>query len=198
MLREADQDATARSEGEESTMAACGDSYCGIYCGACSILNHGETGRGDEFIACCASVPEKELACGGCKSDALYAGCRVCKIRECAVTKGIAHCVDCSDHPCTMYRMWKAGAKLLPHLRETSANLDAIRHQGAGAWLAAQEKRWSCPECGAKFSWYAVQCTQCGRGLAAEAHVLSGIRKILCRWLLPMAYRKATATEPRK
>jgi hypothetical protein len=52
-------------------MAGCGDSYCGIYCGACSILNHGETGRGDEFIACCDSVPEKELACGGCKSDAL-------------------------------------------------------------------------------------------------------------------------------
>jgi len=40
------------------------DSYCGIYCGACSILNHGETGRGDGFIACCSSVPQEELACG--------------------------------------------------------------------------------------------------------------------------------------
>jgi hypothetical protein len=45
-----------------------------------------------------------------------------------------------------------------------------------------------------KFSRYAVHCTQCRRGLAAEAHALSGIRKILCRWLLPLAYRRGRAT----
>jgi hypothetical protein len=179
-------------------MAAYGDSYCGIYCGACSVLSHGETGRGDGFIACCGSVPQRELACGGCKSEALYAGCRVCKFRDCARAKGIAHCVECADYPCRMYRKWQSVAKLLPHVRETTANLEAIQRHGADAWLAAQEKRWSCPECGARFSWYAAQCSGCGRGLAAEAHAMSGIRKILCRWLLPMAYRKGKAKEPRK
>lgn len=178
-------------------MAASGDSYCGIYCEACSILRHGETGRGDGFTACLGSVPQEELACGGCKSDVLYAGCRVCKIRECAIAQGIAHCVDCADYPCSTYRKWQSAAKIVPHVRETTANLVAIRNGGAAAWLAAQEKRWSCPGCGARFSWYASQCGGCGRSLAADAHEMSGIRRLLCRWLLPLGYRRGKGRERR-
>ncbi len=179
-------------------MVTQGDSYCGIFCAACSVLRHGETGRGDAFIACCGSVPRKDLACGGCKSDRPYAGCRVCKLRECARAKRVAHCVDCTDYPCRTYRRWQSAARILPHVRETAANLDAIRRHGVDAWLAAQEKRWACPECGARFSWYAAQCSGCGRGLAAEAHALSGVRKLLCSWLLPMAYRRGNASARQK
>jgi hypothetical protein len=176
-------------------MASFGDSYCGIYCGACSILNHGQTGRGDEFTACLAGVPRDGLACGGCKSDARYAGCRACKIRECAIGRGVAHCAECSEYPCRTYRNWRFVGTILPHLRETSTNVEAIQRSGADAWLASQEKRWSCPGCGSRFSWYAARCSSCGRDLSAEAHALSGIGRLVCRWLLPHAYRKGRSAE---
>jgi hypothetical protein len=107
------------------------DTYCGIYCGACSIVMHGETGRADRFAACLGSLPKKDLACSGCKSDTVYAGCSTCNLRHCAREKGVAHCVDCADYPCKMYGKWQSVAKCLPHSREAASNLTAI----AGLWL---------------------------------------------------------------
>jgi Protein of unknown function (DUF3795) len=173
-------------------MVTPGDSYCGIFCGACSVARYGETHRGDAFTACLGIVTAKDLACRGCKTDALYAGCRSCRLRECALARHVEHCVDCADYPCRIYRGWQSVGRILPHVRETSASLEVIRSRGVEAWLAAQEKRWSCPQCGERFSWYATRCGRCGRGLEAEAFALSGLRRIVSGWLLRMAYRKGT------
>jgi len=166
------------------------DTYCGIYCGACSIAMHGETGRADGFAACLGSVPTGELVCGGCKSDTVYAGCRTCSLRHCAREKNVAHCVDCADYPCKIYRKWQSVAKFLPHSREAASGLAAIKRDGADRWLSVQKKRWSCPDCGTPFSWYASSCRKCGRTLASETYKISGWRKLLCRFILPAAYRK--------
>ncbi len=174
-------------------MTGYGDSYCGLYCGACSILCYGETGRGDAFVGCLAGIPAQALACAGCKSDAPYVGCRTCKIRDCARAKGVAHCADCADHPCRAYAAWASAAAVLPHVREARANGDAIRRDGVDAWLDAQQRRWSCPGCGERFSWYAAQCARCGRALVAETHALSRVRKLIAGWILPKAYRKASS-----
>jgi hypothetical protein len=48
------------------------DTYCGICCGVCSIIMHGETGCAAAFTACLGSVPKEDLACGVCKSDTVY------------------------------------------------------------------------------------------------------------------------------
>lgn len=166
------------------------DTYCGIYCGACSILMHGETSHADGFAACLGSVPKEEIACGGCKSDNRYAGCRICNIRDCALKKGIEHCINCDNYPCKMYSKWQSAAKFLPHIRETASSLEAIKSNGVDSCLAAQKKRWSCPDCGTPFSWYALECNKCGRRFASEAHDISGWRKFLCRFVLPIVYRK--------
>jgi len=144
-------------------------------------------------VACCGKVPNDELACGGCKSDAVYAGCRTCEFRDCAAEKGVAHCVDCAEYPCKAYEKWQSAAKLLPHVRESVRNLETIRRDGVDAWLAAQRKRWSCPACGARFSWYQAECAECGRALSAETYAMKGLRRLLCRFVLPMVYRKGKA-----
>jgi len=171
------------------------DTYCGIYCGACSVLMHGETGHVDGFTACLQRVPKEELACNGCKSGTVYAGCRTCDIRDCAVKKGIEHCVDCTDYPCKMYGMWQSASKILPHIREAALSLEVIKHDGVDSWLMAQKKRWSCPDCGAQYSWYAPVCSRCGRGLISEAYKMSGLKKLMCRFILPMVYRKGKRKE---
>ncbi len=170
-------------------MAASGDSYCGLYCGACSILRHGETGREDAFVACLGRVPGSAIACGGCKSTDLYAGCRLCRIRECARARGVAHCAGCVEYPCRAYAAWSSLARLLPHVRDAAANNAAMRKVGADEWLAAQQRRWTCPRCGTPFSWYAAKCAECGRDLGA--HALTGLRRLVCRVALPLIYRRA-------
>ena len=124
------------------------DTYCGIYCGACSIAMHGETGRADGFVACLGSVPKEDLVCGGCKSDTVYAGCSTCSLRRCAREKGIAHCVDCTDYPCKIYSKWQSVAKYLPHSREavSKAQLFHGMHRSATSVAArSRQKRTRYP-----------------------------------------------------
>jgi hypothetical protein len=174
-------------------MAAYGDTYCGIWCGACSVLVHGETGNADAFISCCKGIPTAELACGGCKSNSVYPGCRTCTMRDCAVAKSVGHCSECSEYPCKLCANWQSASKLLPHVREAAMSLEAIRKGGVDSWLAAQKTRWSCPSCGARFSWYAASCATCGRSFDKEAFAMTGLRKLVCRWLFPRLYRKGKA-----
>lgn len=173
------------------------DTYCGIYCGACSVAAYGRTGHADGFAACLANIPREELVCGGCKSDDVYAGCGACSLRRCAREKNVEHCVDCADYPCAGYRKWQSLAKFLPHTRESASSLEAIRRDGADRWMDAQKKRWSCPGCGTPFSWYASACDKCGYSLESEAHTLSRWKKPLCRFILSMAYRKGKAEQER-
>ncbi len=166
------------------------DTYCGSYCGACSIAMYNKTGHADEFVACLGSVPKEELSCGGCKSDNVYSGCQACDIRRCAREKEIEHCINCADYPCKTYKAWQKLEKLLPHLNGASASLESIKTNGVDHLLDKQKKRWACPDCSTSFSWYATTCSKCGRSLTSKAHKLSGWRKLLCRLLLPVAYRK--------
>ena len=166
------------------------DTYCGIYCGACSVAMYGKTGLTDDFTACLGSLPKEGIACSGCKSDTLYPGCRICGLRSCALGKNIEHCIYCSDYPCKSYRAWQRAAKLLPHVQEAAESLEAIKRDGVDHWLDSQKKRWSCPDCNTPYSWYASICSTCGRSLVSKTFKLSGWKKFLCHFVLPMVYRK--------
>lgn len=169
------------------------DTYCGIYCGACSIAKYSETGLADQFATCLRSVPKKELACSGCKSDTVYTGCSTCGLRRCARKKKIEHCIDCADYPCKSYNRWQTVAKFLPHAHEAPLNLETIKREGVNYWLNAEKKHWECPDCGTPFSWYVTACHNCDRSLLSKTFELSAWRKVLCRLMLTMAYRKAKA-----
>ncbi len=166
------------------------DSYCGIYCGACSVYRYGQTGNPDGFAACLKSLPAAEITCDGCKSDNRYAGCRMCKFRDCASSKGVSHCVACPEYPCNIYRQWQSAARFLPHVSEAGPSLSTISRDGFDSWLEGQKERWSCPDCGTPFSWYAVVCPSCGRSLAGKTYRMAGWRKLLCRIILPIVFRK--------
>ncbi|MBN2040864.1 MAG: DUF3795 domain-containing protein [Spirochaetes bacterium] len=166
------------------------DTYCGIYCGACSIAMYGETGHPDDFSACLERIPREKMVCGGCKSDTVYPGYRMCILRPCAQEKGVEHCIDCVDYPCKIYSKWNSMAKSLPHIGEASASLELIKCEGVDHWIAGQKKRWSCPDCGASFSWYQSECRNCGHKPASGTYQISGWKKLLCRFMLPLVYRK--------
>ena len=173
------------------------DTYCGIYCGACSIVMRSETGRTDGFAACLGSVPKEELACGGCKSDTVYAGCSTCSLRHCAREKGVAHCIDCTDYPCKIYSKWQSAAKF--SFRTAARLHPAWRRLNATALPLGSRRRKSAgraPTAARLFHGMRLECYKCGRRLASEAYQISGWRKLLCRFVLPMAYRKGKAKRP--
>lgn len=137
------------------------DSYCGLYCGACFIMNSYRQNRNDclpdEWIS---PIHDKEIKCHGCKSDLVFENCRGCRIRTCAQAKKIEFCNECSEFPCEKINNLK---KLnLAHLKVAIHNLEIIKEIGIQEWLKQQEKRWMCSNCGYSFSWYEKKCTECG------------------------------------
>lgn len=53
-----------------------------------------------------------------------------------------------------------------PHHWTMEPNLEYIRSHGVKKWLEAQQRHWSCSECGAEIVWYQKQCS-CGNELDA-------------------------------
>lgn len=175
-----------------------GDSYCGIYCGACDIRLAGETGRRSRFAAFwdegtlrrfrerqgtpVTSPEQLRLRCSGCKSDDVFVNCGACQLRACARERRVEHCSDCGEFPCATYEGFRRSGAVLPHVALCVANLEAIRSAGVERWTADQQERWRCPACGAPFSWYAEACGACGRNLRDRAFRFSAIRAFVM-WL---------------
>lgn len=160
------------------------DTYCGLYCGACSIMRAYTTGEKDKLASYWIeptvraylesqgiAYPENEpleLKCHGCKTDTVFINCRPCKIRKCAGERNIEHCIDCSEYPCKFFAEGlhnKDIIAILPHLKSAPKNLIEIKNIGFNTWLTEQEKLWKCPDCQTRFSWYTASCTNCGRDL---------------------------------
>jgi len=158
------------------------DSYCGLYCGACDILQAYRKGLETGKTPGWDDVPErmrknlpfhpKEIKCHGCKTDTVFGGCAYCPIRKCARKKGnVEHCWDCKKYPCFRFKLMSIIAKLssldkkLPHQKTKKANQACICEFGTAQWLAVQDNKWKCPGCGTTFSWYRETCEKCGREL---------------------------------
>jgi len=157
------------------------DSYCGIFCEACDIQVAAKTGIKSKFATFWSeknielyqksqgytydTKDQFKLKCSGCKSEEVFINCRICKIRECAISKGVEHCSNCKDYKCLLFINFEKGKAILPHLAQAETNLNTIQSVGMEAWKMDQTKKWACPNCQTSFSWYATSCKNCGANL---------------------------------
>jgi hypothetical protein len=102
----------------------------------------------------------EQLRCHGCKSAINSVFCADCDIKHCAQDKGAGYCFECSEFPCSRLTSFRHDEHA--HHSVVLQNQEAIRSQGADRWLEQQRQRWSCPVCGARFSWYDMECAACG------------------------------------
>lgn len=155
------------------------DSYCGLYCGACDILLAYKNGMKNGHVPQWNDLPSElrnhpviaknsEIKCYGCKTDTVFAGCSKCLIRKCARNKvGIETCLDCRSYPCWRFKITALIRKVLnletklPHLKDINFNLEVIRNNGMKFWLEEQDRKWQCPHCGKRLSWYNASCIDC-------------------------------------
>jgi hypothetical protein len=81
-------------------------SYCGISCQRCRyyVSPYGRTSSEKKLDNNNSTTQraEKDQICHGCFSEnrLTHKRCEECKIRSCAVNRGIESCSDCSDYIC--------------------------------------------------------------------------------------------------
>lgn len=141
------------------------DSYCGLNCGACSVMGANE--RGDtEWLAKVAAqegCKPEDLQCHGCKTAENCIYCADCDIKLCAEDNGLEFCFECREFPCQRISDFRNDE--WAHHSAIFKNLAAIKEKGVEAWLAEEKKRWACPKCGTRFYWYSEKCAKCGTKL---------------------------------
>jgi hypothetical protein len=147
---------------------------CGLYCGVCRI--HHATRENDlvylgrlariyaRRFPAIAAVPPDGLLCDGCLSAKRFPFCHECSIRECTQQKGYQGCHECVDFPCALIDEFpmpvgrKVMLRAIPHWRT----------HGTEGWIAAEEKRYLCPECGHRLFRGARQCGLCNAPVDAD------------------------------
>lgn len=140
---------------------------CGLYCGVCAIqiaerennqkfkeaLVHVYKGK----IPGSSQLTAADIHCRGCLSDDLFFHCTQCSIRTCTKEKGYRGCHECADFPCQLINDFpvpvgkKVILRAIPYWREV----------GTDKWVADEEKRYVCPECGNKLFRGAQRCNRC-------------------------------------
>ena len=136
------------------------DAYCGLYCGACDVLQANLRGT-VEKLAAEWKMTADELLCHGCRTEVAAVFCRDCTFRACARRKGLEFCAECADYPCEALVAFRNDKH--PHHSIVLHNLERISTVGGPAWREEQRARWSCPACGEPFTWYADGCPSCGK-----------------------------------
>ena len=135
------------------------DTFCGLYCGACDVLQASKRGT-VEALAQAWGMEPAALRCQGCKSPVNAVYCVNCDIKACAEERQLDSCFQCDDYPCARLVDFRNDEH--PHHSIVLQNLGQIQRVGLGHWLADQRARWSCPRCGSEFTWYDKSCGICG------------------------------------
>jgi hypothetical protein len=138
------------------------DTYCGIYCGACAVINAIKSDKLDDFAKKHNYKPD-ELECYGCKITQTAATKDRCGFLDCAINKGIEFCFECDEYPCDKLKAFKEDKH--PHHSAIFKNSERIKEIGIEPWFSEQENRWKCTACGGPFSWYDEKCEKCGAKL---------------------------------
>ena len=146
---------------------------CGLYCGVCAIykahrdnnqkfkerlaaLYKGEVSGKGTLPGSETLSPEK-IRCNGCLSDDLFMHCKQCDIRACTKERGYAGCHQCDEFPCRHIDNFpmtvgkKVILRAIPYWRKV----------GTEKWIADEEARYICPECGNSVFRGVVVCNRC-------------------------------------
>ncbi len=113
---------------------------CGLYCGECEVyvaFSEGDLDKQEEiaeFISLQfgATVGSEQIMCGGCRGPEEIAFCAGCKIRPCAIRRGIVTCAECDE----MDSCEILGAMLATDIGAGARlGLESIRELGLELWL---------------------------------------------------------------
>jgi hypothetical protein len=90
--------------------------------------------------------------------------CRECKIKECAVSRGLDFCFECPTFPCpSIKRLDKSyRQRYQVSLIDNSVRIKTV---GAKQHLLEEKEKWTCSQCGGVISLHDRVCSECGHAL---------------------------------
>lgn len=114
----------------------------------------------------CRAYARDKKACPGCRSDDIRFksnACVTCKMKNCdKLMKGkFEYCFDCYEFPCALLihldKRYKTKYGTSP-----IGNLLSIKKNGITKFIENENKKWTCPECGAMLCMHKPHCPSCG------------------------------------
>jgi hypothetical protein len=128
--------------------------YCGLYCEACSFrlaaLERDSAhldGLPKRYDRAKKEPIETFELCPGCRQTENPG---YCKMKDCAMEKGLETCADCPQMPCEKLTAFCCDG--VAH-HDTRANLARIHEIGTEAWADEQQAAWTDAD-GKRYSWY--------------------------------------------
>ena len=109
--------------------------YCGLVCSDCPAWRATRDGD-DEALAGVAALWSKQFGIDFAPDDCRCTGCigeerpqisfiAECRIRKCAMGRGLDSCARCDDYPCKLLQKW------FENVPESRERLEAIRRDQA-------------------------------------------------------------------
>ena len=126
--------------------------YCGLYCEQCSFRSAHDENDLKHLENLPFPFEIKDLSvynCEGCKGFCI---CGVCRIKPCALEKGIENCTECNSFPCEHIEAFENDG--MSHHKDAVSNLKYIRQHGIEEWFRQLKPSLRCQVCGEKQSWY--------------------------------------------
>ena len=132
---------------------------CGMYCGVCGvyIAHRDDNLKFKEKLVSVYGVPVEDIRRRGCLSGEPFTFCKLCSIKSCVKEKGSEGCHQCDDFPCSHTDEFPVPVGKKVMLRA----IPQWREMGTEKWVAAEEARYYCPECGAALFRGAKRCREC-------------------------------------
>jgi hypothetical protein len=112
---------------------------------------------------CYVHLKEKK-PCMGCRSQdaSKPEHCRKCKIKDCAASRRVDFCCECSSFPCTtIKRLDKSYRKR--YRVSLIDNALRIKAFGGKQHLLEVKLKWTCPDCGGVISLHDSACSECSQ-----------------------------------
>ncbi|KPA09924.1 hypothetical protein MHK_009883 [Candidatus Magnetomorum sp. HK-1] len=151
---------------------------CGLYCGACGVYI-ATRDKNDKFKAALGNLygtPPEETECLGCMQpnppEKLYSYCKLCKIRDCVLSKDFYSCHQCDQWPCNLVEEFalKTGLQVMKRTipiwrKYVSQEGD---EKGSIEWARSECERYHCSSCGNPLFRGAQKCRNCKHVVADE------------------------------
>ena len=140
---------------------------CGLYCGVCGVY-YATRDKNEMFMQKLLdfyqarmpglkNISIDDLQCEGCLSKKTSIFCRTCSIKACTRKKDYAGCHECDEFPCKFIENFPISIGRRVSLRA----IPYRRKWGTEKWVADEEARYVCPDCGNKIFRGAKRCNKC-------------------------------------
>ena len=127
-------------------------SVCGLNCAKCDIYSasHGNEKLRDEIVEWFKkerneTIKPEQVRCEGCRGPLDAHWSPDCKMMLCARKRGLQHCFQCEDFPCTSVNEF--GSDGVSHHKRTIENSKRMKEIGIKPWIKEQKRKGQCVFC---------------------------------------------------